>query len=136
MKTLDYVLNNYDNFSVPLEDRLGKRLCQFLTAEQMEHIGFEYTGEAELQPIEWNEENILNQLKKDVEFGIEKAINHRGISASLMFEVCKGWCIILENGLEDTDYGWYGCNLFEAINDRYQFGLVTADTFNKEFYEK
>lgn len=34
---------------------------------------------------EWTRENILEQLKSDVEFGFEKALDQRGISASLMW---------------------------------------------------
>lgn len=139
MLTLDYILNNYDKFETPLEDRLGHRLAQFLTDEQMAKIGMSYNleeGQARPAIVPFTEENVLKQLREDCEFGIEKATNHRGISAGLMYEVCQGWCIILENGLEDTDYEWYGCGLFKAIDEYYNFGLVGPDTFDDEFYEE
>lgn len=136
MKKLEYVLKNYEEFKTFLEDRFGKRLCQFLTEEEMEKIGFEYGGKKPKEVVEWNEENILKQLKEDVEFGIEKAMNHRGISSELMYDVCISWCKILENGLEDIEYDWYGHGLFEAIDEKYEFGLITKDMFGLDFYKE
>lgn len=77
MKTLDEIVNNYEEWSVFLDDRLA----QFLTQEQLEKIGFKWNSD---EPKEWTRENILSQLKEDVEFGFEKALDKRGISASLM----------------------------------------------------
>lgn len=85
---------------------------------------------------EWTEENILAQLRADVEFAIEKAVNHRGISAGLMNGVLVAWCIVLENGLEHTDYSWYGDKLIKKIDELYGFGLVDNDTFDSSFYEE
>ena len=36
MKTLDEIVNNYEEWSVFLDDRFGVRLAQFLTQEQLE----------------------------------------------------------------------------------------------------
>ena len=81
MKTIKEVLENYKEYEVFLDDRFGVRLCQFLTIEQMKQIGFEYKDQEESnkhKPKEWNEKNILAQLKEDVEFGWEKACDERG----------------------------------------------------------
>lgn len=40
MKTLDEIVNNYEEWSVFPDDRFGVRLAQFLTQEQLEKIGF------------------------------------------------------------------------------------------------
>lgn len=40
----------------------------------------------------------MKQLEEDVRFGFEKALNQRGISASLMFECVMMWNYILEEG--------------------------------------
>jgi hypothetical protein len=53
-----------------------------------------------------------------------------------MFDVVKSWCKILENGLDESDYGWYGDILFKAVNDYYNFDLVNKDTFDDEFYKE
>ena len=136
MKSLEYVKEHIaeieqDNF---IDNRFTKRFLDFIPVEEWEEYGFQFTGETLLQVKEWTEENILAQLKEDVKFGIEKATNHRGISASLMYGVCKSWCIVLENGLEDVDYGWYGDKLFKAIDKKYQWGF-TDGCFDADFYE-
>lgn len=138
MKSVKWVLDNYDNLKTLMEDRFGKRFASFLSEEQMKQIGLELKDEYKGKhiPKVWNEENVLAQLKEDVAFGIEKALDHRGISASLMFDVCRAWCIVLENGLENTDYGWYGDKLFKALDQKYNFGLIKEDTFSKAFYEE
>lgn len=67
MLQLDYVLNNWDKFKNPIEDRLGRRLCQFLTTEQAKSIGWEIKNPNWI-PEEFTKENILEQLEKDVAF--------------------------------------------------------------------
>lgn len=105
MKTLDEVLNNYKDYSTFLEDRFGSRLCEFLTNDQALNIGFKFKDGYVNEPVEWTKDNILKQLKSDIEFGWSKCVNKRGISAELMSEVVKSWCRVLENGLEETEYG-------------------------------
>ena len=100
MKTLDEIVNNYEEWSVFLDDRFGVRLAQFLTQEQLEKIGFKWNSDEPYpEPKEWTRENILVQLKEDVEFGFEKALDRRGISASLMFAVVLRWNRVLEEGI-------------------------------------
>lgn len=138
MKTLDYVKEHIDEIEQDtfLDKRFTKRFIDFLPSAEWEKYGYKYTGEGEYIPKEWTEANILQQLKSDTEFAIEKATNHRGISASLMNGVLVAWCIVLENGLESTDYGWYGDKLIKKIDELYDFNLVTDDTFDKEFYSE
>lgn len=136
MKSLKWVLAHMDELETTLDSRVGRRLLQFLSDEQLKELGYTYTGEGERTVVEWNEENIIKQLKDDVEFGIEKATNHRGISASLMYEVCNTWCKILENDLVDCDYGWYGHNMFQKLDEEYGFGLNSAREFSGDFFEE
>ncbi len=136
MLSLDYVKEHIheieqDDF---FDRRFTKRLLDFLPLEEFEKFGFDYIGTDEHVAKEWTEENILAQLRDDTEFAIEKATNHRGISASLMNEVLKAWCIVLENGLENTEYGWYGDTLIRNIDSKYGFGLVNDNTFDDKFY--
>lgn len=138
MKTLKYVKEYIDEIEQDkfFDKRFTKRFLNFLPVEEWEKYEFKYTGEEEPpKPKEWTEENILAQLKEDVEFGIEKAENHRGISASLVYTVCQAWCIVLENGLENTDYGWYGDKLFKAIDNKYKWNL-TDGHFEDDFYSE
>lgn len=123
MKTLNEILDNYKDYAVVLDDRFGSRLAKFLTEEQLEKIGFKYDGdEPHPEPKEWTRENILEQLKSDVEFGFEKALDQRGISASLMFYVVLRWNQVLEEGLEnypEENYAMYGLPLFKATAVKY-----------------
>lgn len=127
MKTIEEILNNYSEYETFMDDRFGMRLCEFLTTQQMAQIGYVYTNEEKMssfRPREWTEENILEQLKDDVQFGWQKAQNERGISSSLMYEVVKAWCKVLENEFADfDDYAPYGKPLFRAVANKYGFEL-------------
>lgn len=137
MKTLEYVKSHIDEIEQDhfLDRRFTKRFMDFIPLEEWKNFGFGFSVETPPEVKEWNEENILAQLKEDVEFGIEKAVNHRGISSSLMYSVVQAWCIVLENGLENTDYGWYGHKMFKAVDEYYHFGLVDELTFDEEFFQ-
>lgn len=141
MKTLEYVKNNIGEFERDdfLDKRFTCRFLDFIEESEWEKFGFKRTDGYEKQhkPKLWTEENILSQLKSDVDFGIEKAVNHRGISSELMAMVCLAWLDVLED--EDIDrnlYGWYGSELFKAIDKKYGFDLINEDTFDDYFYEK
>ena len=129
MKSLDYIIKNYKQFETCLEDRFGKRLCDFLTVEQAAQIGWKYKDDetaAKHQAKPFTKENVLEQLKHDVEFGWEKACNHRGISSELMFYVVLAWCRVLEDGLEnwsEDNYCPYGTPLFKAVAEKYGWQL-------------
>lgn len=131
MLSLDYVKEHISE--IEFDDFIGdrrftKRFVDFLPTSEWGKFGYGYKGE-EYIPKEWTEENIIAQLKADLDFAIEKATNLRGISSSLMYDVLKSWCIVLENGLEKTEYGWYGDKLIKAIDEYYGFGLYVEDEF-------
>lgn len=139
MKTIDEILNNYkQNYEMIFDDRFGKRLTAFLTEEQCAQIGFEFKDEYKgmHKPKEWTRENILEQLREDVEFGFEKALNKRGISSSLMFGVVLKWNKVLEEGLENWDennYAQYGLPLFKATAVKYGWDNPIGDDSGSEF---
>lgn len=136
MKTIEEIIKNYENYETSIEDRFGRRLCQFLTREQMVKIGFELEEGIDHTPAEWTRENIINQLKSDVEFGFEKALDKRGISSSLMFSVVMSWNKVLEEGLEDWDednYRYYGLPLFKATALKYGFDNPIGDDYGDEY---
>lgn len=137
MLSLDYVKEHISEieFDDMFDRRFTKRFCSFLTIDEAKKLGFNYQCEGKYAPKEWNEENVIAQLESDLNFAIEKAINHRGISSSLMHDVLKSWYIVLENGLEKTDYGWYGDKLIKAIDEYYEFGIYKADEFTESRIE-
>lgn len=125
MKTIEEILENYSNYKTPIDDRFGRRFSDFLTQEQGAKIGFiPKEGHEWPAPKEWTRENILAQLKEDVAFGFDKALNQRGISSGLMFDVVLKWNRVLEDGLENYDenrYAQYGLPLFKATAEKYGF---------------
>lgn len=137
MKTKEYVIEHYNKFETFLDDRFGQRFADFISVEDWGKIGFEFTGKEDEKPTpkEWTRENILAQLKEDVEFGFEKALNKRSISASLMFEVVRSWNRVLEEGLEDwseNNYRQYGLPLFKATAVKYGWDNPIGDDCGDE----
>jgi len=137
MKSLEQVKEQYT--SQTLDGRDLDRLAQFIPEDQLSYFGLQLREDAKgtHTHIEFNRENILTQLKKDVEFGFEKALNQRGISAGLMFDVVRMWNWILEDGLENFDaYPMYGLPLFKATAIKYGFpNPIGEDTGSEEKYE-
>lgn len=144
MLTKDYVIEHYSNFGPKSFNRLGTRLAQFCTKEELKKLNI-FTDESieawdDSKVKDWTEENIIKQLEKDVAFGFEKALNQRGISASLMFEVVLAWNQILENRLKDWnpyDYPMYGLPLFKATALLYGFeNPIGEDSGSEEYYNE
>lgn len=77
-----------------------------------------------------------DNLEKDVDFGFEKALNQRGLSAGMMHDVVCMWNWILEVGLEDFDeYAQYGLPTFKATAIKYGFANpIGDDAGNEERY--
>ena len=133
MKTLQQVKNNYE--SGTMDGRDLDRLVQFIPEGQLVDFGFkvkeEYVGEHIHK--EFTKENILAQLKDDVEFGFEKALGQRGLSAGMMYQVVSMWNWILEEGLENyEDYAQYGLPLFKATAVKYGFDNPIGDHYGDE----
>lgn len=139
MKTLQQVKDHYK--SQTLDGRDITRLVQFIPEDQLSDFGIELKEEfkGKHQNKEWTKENILVQLKEDVSFGFNKALNKRGISASLMFNVVMMWNWILEEGLEDYDgdagYAQYGLPLLKTTALKYDFpNEIGEDNGDEEQY--
>ena len=126
MYDINYVKEHFNEFEEDtfFDRRFTKRFLDFVPTEEYEKYGFKYTGEDEHVPKEWTEENILAQLKKDVEFGYMKAVDERGISSELMAMVVNAWCKVLQNGLNlDGNDGYYHIEQFTTVAKHYGWGL-------------
>jgi len=128
MKTLEQVINGH--VSKTIDGRDLYRFMQFVPEERLSEIRItlkpEYVGTH--KEIPFTKENVLKQLKQDVAFGFEKALNKRGISSELMWEVVSMWNWILEEGLEDfREYAQYGLPLFKATAVKYGFDNPIGD---------
>lgn len=130
MKTLEYVKEHIEDFEEDtfLDRRFTKRLIDFIPTSEWPKFGFKYTGNEKIEPKVWTEENVLDQLKRDVEFGYEKAVDERGISSELMAMVVNAWCKVLENGLNlNGNDGCYHIKQFTTVAKHYGWELGYDD---------
>lgn len=116
------VITQYKELETCIDNRFFKRFCKYLDVDEIEQCGFKVKEEAKADwkiECEWTEENIIKELISDAEFGLEKAENERGISSSLMTEVCEAWLVVLEdNDFESEDWG-YNYHFFKDILNKY-----------------
>jgi hypothetical protein len=138
MKTLEQVIASFK--SETLDGRAAGRLVQFVPEARLPEMGLRLKEEFVGTHVEipFTRENVLVQLKKDVEFGFEKALNRRGISSSLMYDVVRMWSDILEEGLEGfEDYPMYGLPLFKATAVKYGWeNPIGEDTGSERAYNE
>lgn len=138
MKTLEQIIKDYKDNT--LDGRQSCRFAQFLTFDKLAEFGFELkdgvTEEEYNKSVKpFTRENVLAQLKEDVAFGFEKALDQRGLSSGLMFECVKFWNNVLEEGLEDWDddnYAMYGLPLFKATAVKYGWDNPIGDDNGNE----
>ena len=139
MKTLEQIVGYK---SECIDGRDLSRLADFIPYDMLGKFGIEPKDELNSSE-KWNalvknftRKNILEQLKKDVAFGFEKALGKRAISAAMMYSVVKMWNWILEDGLEDWNddkYAQYGLPLFKATALKYGFENPIGDDAGDEF---
>jgi len=104
------------------------RLLAFFDLSQWGIFGFEPKENAEHVAQEFTRENVLEQLRKDVDFGFEKALNQRGLSAGAMNAVVLMWMWVLEDELQSHDsYAQYGLPLLKAVAVKYGFPNEIGD---------
>lgn len=140
MKTLEQICEykGGGNNNV-LDNRDLNRLIKFIPEDKLESMGLhlkpEFVGKHVAKPF--TREAVLAELQDDLDFAFEKALNRRGISSSLMFEVICMWNWVLEDGLEswteETGYAQYGLPLYKATALKYGFDNPIADDDGNEF---
>lgn len=145
MLTKEQVLNNIVSGMVVsecIDSRDFARLTRFFEATHYEKLGFKAReGIAETEPVEWTEENFLSELRNDLEFAFEKALDKRGLSANSMYHVVLMWLWILEDPLcvesdREDHYSQYGLPLLKAVAVKYGFpNPIGDDEGNEEKYE-
>lgn len=141
MKTLEQVISDYK--SQCLDGRDFTRLAAFVPNDQLHLLGLEYQGclgMAVREVLPFTRENVLAQLKEDVAFAFEKALNRRGISSQFMFECVRMWNWVLEEGLEDwsfDNYAMYGLPLYKATALKYGFpDEIDGHEGNEDYFDE
>ena len=141
MRTLDEILSNHK--SNCLDGRDTYRLWKFVPWDIAKNypdfyntVKDEYLNEEawnrDIYEMPFTRENIIEQLRTDVEFGFEKALDKRGISAGLMFDVVRMWNWVLNEDEELANwpserYAMYGLPLFKATALKYGFQNPIGD---------
>lgn len=134
MKTLEQIKERGSNC---MDGRDFGRLIQFIPEDKIADFGMELREEfvGKHEHKEFTREAVLAQLEQDVAFGFEKALDQRGLSAAMMFEVVRMWNWVLEEGLEDfddSDYAQYGLPLFKQTAVKYGFENPIGDHYGDE----
>ena len=93
-----------------LDGRDMSRLVDFFDHTEWSAFGMTLAeGAKPPTPTPYTEETVKAALARDVAFGFTKALNQRGISSSMMYEVVKMWMVVLEDDLQSfDDYAQYG----------------------------
>lgn len=106
-----------------LDGRDYARLSAFFPDSDLPTLGFTVKEGMTREALPWTEENVRKQLAQDVAFGFEKALNQRGISASLMVNVVQMWMWVLKDDELATseNYAQYGLPILKAV--ALKFGL-------------
>lgn len=135
MLALDQIKKEYE--SKCIDNRDLHRLVKFFPEKDLAGFGIilakDFIGTHEA--MAFTEEAVISQMKEDVAFGFEKALDQRGISASLMFVVVKMWCWVLENGLDvgaEKKYTHYGLRLFKEVAVKYGFDNPIGEAVGDE----
>ncbi len=141
MKTKEQIIEAITNGrkSMCIDGRDYSRLVEFFSVEDWSKFGFGLKdGKESFHPLELTEKAVLKKLKGDVSFGFVKALNKRGISSSLMYEVVKMWLWILDDPLQDLDnYAMYGLPLFRAVAIKYGFNNpIGKDSGSEDEYDE
>lgn len=135
MLSREEVLEKFRNNAIDGRDAL--RLSNYFEPEHWPKLGIEAKPGADLSTFKvkpWTEESIKEDMRGDVEFGFEKALNKRGISSSLMYGVVQMWLWVLGDELhKSVDYAQYGLPLFKAVAVKYGFENPIGDDEGSEY---
>lgn len=116
-----------------LDNRDLGRLGPYASLEQLEELGFTAKDPSTWEPLPFTLENVLQDLGSSLDFAFEKAINHRGISSELMFNVIQMYMWILEDNLSSfMEYEPYGMLLYQAVAEKYGFPDRSAEYKEEE----
>lgn len=128
MKTLEEMLQH--EFQA-FDGRDEGRFMEFCEASVVIERGYSIPEDKVWEPKEWNEENVLDQLKHDLEFAFEKALDQRGLSSAAMFHVIKMWNDALEVDIT-PQYEHYALPYLKATALHHGFNNPIGDDVGNE----
>jgi len=90
---------------------------------------------ADYEQIYRTNEDIIEQMKKYMSFAVEKAVNHRGISASRSVAHYRAWTWLINDSetfefLSDgSNYQNYGAPMLKYVAEKYDIPIPENQTF-------
>jgi hypothetical protein len=87
----------------------------------------------EWKPVARDRKSVIEQMRDYMTFALEKATDHRGLSANRSVNHFTAWLFLLgDDGLvafaeDDGNYKNYGMPILKAICDKYQFAFPADD---------
>jgi hypothetical protein len=141
LPTLDEAIKRFGDAPRCLDNRDATRLAAWLPTSRWREIGLTIRDDADPVALAehdasveaWNAVVVAEQIRRDVAFGFEKALDQRGISASLMHSVVEMWLRILGIRDEFTEtYAQYGLPLFREVAVRYGLPNPIGDDTGEE----
>lgn len=114
-----------------MDGRDYNRLAEFFPPDQWDDFEVTLMEGADAPTLrELNRDNVLALLAEDVAFGFEKALDQRGLSASMMHAVVKMWMWVLEDELYEQAsglYEQYGLPFLKAVAEKYNLPNEIGD---------
>ena len=107
----------------------AEALAQFITFDEAGLVAAKDMTAESWGPVTPRErEKVVEVMGAYMAFAWEKALNHRGISASRSVEKMRSWCWLLgeEDGIPWGSYSNYGAPILKAICERYGFVIPTG----------
>jgi hypothetical protein len=89
--------------------------------------------EADWKPAPRDRKNVIEAMKDYMLFALEKATDHRGLSANRSINHFSAWLFLLgDDGLvafcnDGGNYKNYGMPMLKAICDKYQFAFPVSE---------
>ena len=106
------------------DNRDYNRLSRFFAVEDLSAFYVEVTPElaATWNQLELTREAVLENLRGDLAFAFEKALDRRRISSAMMYSTVLMWMWVLEDELQhrDDQYEHFGLPLFKAVALKYE----------------
>lgn len=137
MKTKEQILEAVKNGreSQTLDGRDYSRLSLYFGKEDLNTFGMTLKDpDKPWVQYELTEAAILEDLKTDLDFAFEKALDKRGLSAGMMYEVIKMWMWVLDDPLQYCeDYAQYGLPFLKKVALEYSLPNPIGEAVGDEF---
>jgi hypothetical protein len=136
MRTDDEILARIKKISP--DDWLGTQQNDLVTALSWHAVQPFLTDEGRLiGPENWDDthvhtdEQVRNQIRDYLPFAIDKALNHRGISAGRSIDHFRSWVWLLGDApysaIDWDNYAQYGAPILKQVSELVEFPWPTSD---------